>query len=181
MRLVAVPPVYDELRQQRAGKLRVDVRQAQDIKDICIGLPVFGNAFGLGAVFQAGGVFGPLDTDVLDKFRIELLGTGAALAPVQDEFGNRLFDKVRVDFRALHDFHGVSAGSPVIVQDSGRWHLERLRLALLVSPPERDNMLAKLVFPGVAGFSPLPPVKGEIFQLVQCELARYVVVQAQQL
>ncbi len=67
MRLVAVLPVYDELRQQGAGKFSVDVRQAQDIKDILGRLPLLGDAFGLGAVLQAGGVFGPLDANMLDK------------------------------------------------------------------------------------------------------------------
>ena len=52
---------------------------------------------------------------------------------------------------------------------------------LLLAPPEGDHMLAELVLPGVTGLAALAPVKDEIFQLVQCELARYVVVQGQQL
>ena len=68
VRLVAVLPVYDELRQQGAGKFGVDVRQAQNIKDILGRLPLLGDAFGLSAVLEAGSVFGPLDANMLDKF-----------------------------------------------------------------------------------------------------------------
>ena len=42
-------------------------------------------------------------------------------------------------------------------------------------------MLAELVLPSVAGFAALAPVKDEIFQLVERELPRYVVIQPQQL
>jgi len=67
LRLITVAPVYDELGQQGAGKFSVNVRQAQDIVHILSGLPLFTDALGLGAVFQAGGVFGPLDADMLNK------------------------------------------------------------------------------------------------------------------
>ncbi len=68
VRLVAIFPVYDELRQQRARKFSIDMRQAQDIKHILGGLPLLADAFGLSAVFQAGGEFGPLDANMLNKF-----------------------------------------------------------------------------------------------------------------
>ena len=67
VRLVAVLPVYDELGQQRVGEFGVDVRHAQDVEYVLGWLPVVGYALGLGAVLQAGGVFGPLDADVLDE------------------------------------------------------------------------------------------------------------------
>ena len=53
LRLVAVLPVYDELRQQGAGEIVIDMGQAQNIKDIPGRLPLIDNAFGLRAVFQA--------------------------------------------------------------------------------------------------------------------------------
>ena len=56
-----------------------------------------------------------------------------------------------------------------------------LPLVLLLTPPVADNVLAKFVLPGVTGFAPLAPVKDEIFQLVQGDLPRYVVVHAEQL
>ena len=58
---------------------------------------------------------------------------------------------------------------------------ERFGLVLLLTPPVADNVLAKLVFPGVTALSSFAPVKDEIFQLVQAELPRYVVVQAKEL
>ena len=75
--------------------------QVQDVEDVPGRLPLLGNAFGLGAVRQGGGVLGPLDADVLDKFRIELLGIAAALPPVQDELRDGLLDKIPVNVRAL--------------------------------------------------------------------------------
>ena len=67
VRLVTVFPVYDELGQHGAGKFSVDMRQTQDIKDILARLPLLSDAFGLGAVFQTGVVFGPLDANMLYK------------------------------------------------------------------------------------------------------------------
>ena len=177
--LVAVAPVYDELGQQRPGEFGVDVRHAQDVEDIFRGLPVVSNALGFSAVLQAGAVFRPLDTDVLDKFRVQLLRRRTPFAPVQDELRNGVLDEVARDVPAQHDVHGVGAGPPAVIQCCGLRDPERLCLVLLLAPPHGDDMLAKLVFPGVAGFAPLAPVKDEILQLVQRELARYVVVQGQ--
>ena len=181
VRLVAVAPVYDELRQQGARKFGVDVRQAQNVIHVLGGLPLLGDTFGLGAVLQAGGEFCPLYADVLDKLGVQFLGIGAALAPVEDELGNGVLDEVARDVPAQHDVHGVGAGPPAVIQCCGLRDAERLCLVLLLAPPHGDDMLAKLVFPGVAGFAPLAPVKDEILQLVQRELARYVVVHGQQL
>ena len=76
---------------------------------------------------------------------------------------------------------GVLTGAPAIVQNGRFRDPKGFGLVLLMAPPQADDMLAELVFPGVAGFPALAPVKDEIFQLVQGELARYVVVQAHQL
>ena len=65
--LVAVLPVDNKLRDQGAGKIRVDVGHAQDVEDIFRGKPVIGNPFGFRAVLHRGGVLGPLDADVLDE------------------------------------------------------------------------------------------------------------------
>ena len=178
--LVAVAPVYDELGQQRPGEFGVDVRHAQDVEDIFRGLPVVGNALGFSAVLQAGAVFRPLDTDVLDKFRVQLLRRRTPFAPVQDELRYRFVDKLPVDAAALHDLQGIQAGAPAVVQPGGRG-AESLGLALLVVAPVANDMLAEFVFPGVAGFTALAPVIDEILQLVEGELARDVVVEGQQL
>ena len=66
--LVTVAPVYDELGQQRLGEFSVDMRHAQDVEYILGGLPVVGNAFGLGAVLQARAVSRPLDANMHDEF-----------------------------------------------------------------------------------------------------------------
>jgi len=66
--LVTVAPVDDEFRQQPPGEVLINVGQAQDIKNIVIGLPVLGDASWLCAVAHAGGVLGPLYADVLDEF-----------------------------------------------------------------------------------------------------------------
>jgi len=181
MCLVAVSPVYDELGQERACEFRIDMGHAQNIVHVLCRLPVAVDPRWLGAVLQAGRVARPLDADMLDKFRIEFPGGRAAFAPVKDEFGNRLLDERRVDARSRHDFHGILAGAPVVVQRGGRADTETLCFALLLMPPLVDNMLAEAVFPGVAGLAPLAPVKDEILHLVQGKLARYVVVEAEQL
>lgn len=69
----------------------------------------------------------------------------------------------------------------MVVQCLRRSGHKLLSLLLLVPAPIAQHRLAKLVFPGRAGLTPLAPVKDEIFQLVQCKLARYVVIQGQQL
>ena len=118
---------------------------------------------------------------MLDELGIQFLGKRTALAPVEDKFRDGLFYEVPLYAAALHDLHGVKAGPPCVIQVGGFRDAERFGLVLLLAPPVTDNVLAKLVFPGVAGFAPFAPVKDEIFQLVLGELPRYVVVQAQQL
>jgi len=176
MRLVRVFPVDDKLRQQAACEVQIDMRHAQNIVNIIAGLPVVDNALGLSAVFQAGAVARPLNANVLNEFGIQFFGRRTALTPVQDEFGNGLCDKVPGDAAALHDFHGIHAGSPVIVQRQRLPDL-KLRLAGLLFPaPVVGDVLAKFVFPGVRSFAAFAPIKDEIFQLVQGKLPRYVVV-----
>ena len=164
--LVAVTPVDDELRQQFAGKVLINMRQAQNIKNIVVRLPVLGNAPWLRTVAHAGGVLGPLDADVLDEFRVQFPGRVAALAPVEYELRGRLVDEFGVDAAAQHDIQGVPAGSPVVVQGWVLLGPKSLCAALLFSSPAADDVLAKLVLPGVAGFAAFAPVKDEIFQLV---------------
>lgn len=67
----------------------------------------------------------------------------------------------------------------MIVQRLRLFGHELFGLVLLVSAPIAQHRLAELVLPRGAGFAALAPVKDEIFQLVQGELARYVVVQSQ--
>lgn len=138
------------------------------------------HTLGFSAVLQTGGVLGPLDANVLNKFRVELFGVGASFPPVQNKLRDGLRDEVLGDAGPIHDLHSVSAGSPFIVQRGGG-RAKGLGLVLLVTPPKTDDVLPELVFPGMAGFTPLAPVKGEIFQLLQGELPRYAVVQAHQL
>lgn len=138
------------------------------------------HTLGFSAVLQTGGVLGPLNADVLNKFRVELFGIGASFSPVEDKLRYGLRDEVLGDAGPIHDFHCVSAGSPFIIQRGGG-RAKGLGLVLLVTPPKTDDVLPELVFPGMAGFTPLAPVKGEIFQLLQGELPRYVVVQVHQL
>ncbi len=69
---------------------------------------------------------------------------------------------------------------PLVVQRTFRC-LERRAGVLLLTPPAAEHVLAELVFPGMTGFAALAPVEDEIFQLIQCEGPRYVVVQCQQL
>ena len=118
---------------------------------------------------------------MLDELGVQFPWRCAPFPPVQDKLGNGLVDEFPVDAAALHDFHRVRAGPPVIVQPGGLLRLETFRLALLVAPPVGGNVLAEFVFPGVTGFAALAPVKNEILQLVQGELARYVVIEGQQL
>ena len=181
VRLVAVTPVNDEFRQQGPGEVLVNVRQAQDIKDIGVRLPILGDAPGLGAVGHAGGVLGPLDSDVLDKLRVQFFRCRAALAPVKYELRYRLVDELPLHPAAQHDLQRVPAGPPVVVQFLVVINAEGLRLQLLLSAPAADHVLAVLVFPGVAGFAALAPIKDEILQLVEGELPGYVVVEGQQL
>ena len=116
---------------------------------------------------------------MLDEFRVQFPGRGAALSPVEDELGDGVFYELPLDPAALHDLHGIEARAPTAVQPGGFRRAEGFRLILLVVAPVADHVLAELVFPGVAGFAPLAPVKDEIFQLVEGELARYVVVETQ--
>lgn len=91
------------------------MRQPQNIKDVAGGLPVVGDAFGFGAVLQARSKFGPLYSDVLDKLRVQFLGLGTALAPIQDKLGDGLLNEFAVNFRPLHDLHSIRARAPAIV------------------------------------------------------------------
>ena len=68
VRLIAVFPVYDEFRQQSAGKMLIDMGKTQDIKDIASRLPLLVDTLWLRAVRQARGIFSPLNAYVLDKF-----------------------------------------------------------------------------------------------------------------
>ena len=65
--LIAVFPVDDEFRQQRAGKIRIDMGQHQNIEHVFGRIPLFGDSLGFRAVFQRGGVLRPLDSNVLNK------------------------------------------------------------------------------------------------------------------
>ena len=138
------------------------------------------HTLGFSAVLQTGGVLGPLDANVLNKLRVELFWVGASFSPVQDKLRDGLRDEVLGDAGPAHDLHSVLTGSPFIIQWRGG-RAKGLGLVLLVTPPKTDDVLPELVFPGMAGFTPLAPVKDEIFQLVQGELPRYAVVQAHQL
>lgn len=157
------------------------MRQAQNIKNILGGLPLLADPPGLGAVLQAGGESGPLYPNVLDKFGVELPDFAAALAPVKHKFRNGLLDKVARNAAALHDFQRIGTGLPIVVQCLHLGNVEGLGGILLVAAPVADDVLAEFVFPGVAGLAALAPVKDEVLQLLQRKLARYVVVQAQQL
>lgn len=117
---------------------------------------------------------------MLNELGIEFLWCCAALAPVQYELGNGLFNKRGVYPPALHNFHGVQTRPPIVVQCC-RWCEKRFRLILLVPAPAAGDMLAELVFPGVAGFTALAPVENKVFQLRQCELPRDVVIEDQKL
>ena len=176
--LPAVAPVDDELRQQAAGEVLVDVRHPEDVVHVFRRLPVIADRRGLAAPADAGSIACPLQPDVLDKAGVQFPGRIAALAPVEHELGDRVLDEGPVHPAPGHDIHGVLAGPPGIGQRRGLGP-EGLRLLLLVAPPGAGHVLAKLVFPGVADFPALAPVKDEILQLVEGELPRYVVVQAQ--
>lgn len=147
--MVRVFPVDDKLRQQAACEVQVDMRHAQNIVNIIAGLPVVDNALGLSAVFQAGAVARPLNANVLNEFGIQFFGRRTALTPVQDEFGNGLFDKVPGNAATFHDLHGIHAGSPVVIQRHGLPDLELRRTGLLFSAPVVGDVLAEFVFPGV--------------------------------
>ena len=163
------------------SKFGVDVRHPQDIEHVLGWLPVIRYPLGFSAVFQAGGVLGPLDADVLDELGVKFLGRGAPFPPVEDKLGNGLLDKIAIDSAALHDLHGIQARAPAVIQCGFFRGAKSLGLMLLLAAPVTGHVLAKFVFPGMASFAALAPVKDEIFQLVQGELPRYVVVQAQQL
>ena len=47
---------------------------------------------------------------------------------------------------------------------------------LLMMTPAAQHLLAELVLPGMVGLAALTPVQNKIFQLVQGELARDVVI-----
>jgi len=118
---------------------------------------------------------------MLDKFGIEPLGFAAALAPVEDELGYCLLDEAGVDAVANHDFHGIVIRAPVVIQCLRRLLTETFGLVLLLSPPATGDQLPEFVLPGMTGIATFTPVEDEIFQLVEGELARYVVVERQQL
>ena len=123
--------------------------------------------------------------DLLDKVRFisRFYGEGEQIAPskiAQDDDIAQFISKIertdkafqrslsRAKVRALRNFYETAVTQPPIPGT-----------VLLFTPPAADDMLAKLVFPGVAGLTAFAPVKDEILQLVQGELARYVVVQRQ--
>ncbi len=117
---------------------------------------------------------------MLDKFGVEVPRVCAALAPVQYKFGYGLGDKVGIYVGAMHNLQCVQTGAPAVVQFCGLLHPKFLRLALLLAAPLCSDVLAELVFPGMAGLAALAPIKDEIFQLVQGELSGYGVIHGEQ-
>ena len=87
-------------------------------------------------------------------------------------------DKLAFDACAQHNLHGVGVGFPIIVQGAFEGS-ESLGRSLLLPPPGTEDVLAKLVLPGMAGLATLAPVEDEIFQLIQREAPRYVVIKGQ--
>ena len=117
---------------------------------------------------------------MLDKTGVQLPRWAAALAPVEDEFRYGIFDELAVYAGAQHDLHGVSVGTPLVVERTLAG-LEGFTSTLLFPAPAAEHVLTELVFPGVTGLAALAPVEDEIFQLIERELSRYVVVEGEQL
>src|SRR5690606_19594401 len=90
-----------------------NVSELQYLKKILAGLPVSGYRPRFAIVLQCGRKAGPLDLNVADKIRIPGAFEGAALFPVEDEFGDGVLDKIRVDPRlAAEQVEGVFGWSP---------------------------------------------------------------------
>lgn len=65
------------------------------------------DALGFCAVLQTGGVFGPLNTDVLYELGIELFRRCAAFSPVENELRYCRVYELRIDPTAGHDFQCI--------------------------------------------------------------------------
>ena len=78
---------------------------------------------------------------VLDKLTVYIFWRAAALTPVQYKFWSDRFDELICDARSVHDFDGVSAWLPLLIELSGRLDL-KCRMCLL-SLPGRYYMSGK--------------------------------------
>lgn len=64
-------------------------------------------------MFNGGGVTRPLLADMLNKLAVPGFEYVAALLPIENKFGHCIFNKLRIDTRALQDLQGIAAGLPV--------------------------------------------------------------------
>ena len=64
-------------------------------------------------MLDRGGVARPLLTDMLNKLAVPGFEYVAALLPIENKLGHCIFNKLRVDTRALQDLQCIAAGLPV--------------------------------------------------------------------
>ena len=85
---------------------------AQNIVAVFRRLPITLDAGGHRGMFNGGGVTCPLLADVLNKFAVPGFEYVAALLPVENKLGHGIFNKLRVDTRALKNLQSIAAWLP---------------------------------------------------------------------
>lgn len=170
MCLASITPIDLKFGQQPLGKPQIDIGELEDIPNIGTGLPLRWQEPGFAVDIHGCGKPGPLATDMTDESRIPGACDFALLAPVQHKFGDRIFNKFRVDAAALQDLQCIFAGEPASAHRFGSIGL--IRAGRLAFAPASDDLRSELAVPRIGGFPSICPVHDEFGKLLITEFAR---------